>query len=341
MNKSLKFLEFFLFLRRQKMPKKYHFILLILMVAIWQFPLRSQVDTEFADFNRAGKTIYNFLRVEQGARPVALGGAFTSIADDANAIFYNPAGLTQISSVGYAVSYADWLVGSKFFSGAFSYTGSLGTLGFSYIQFGIEEFEETLPLQPQGTGRMVDAGNLALGLAYAREITDKLSVGGHIRYIQETLDQDTRKTVAFDLATLYRTGFRGLNLGVSLRNLGPDQAVSKATRSESFPMPIDFNVTVASEIIGSRKGPFGLTLAFENGFTVDLGDRYRVGAELWLMNLIAARGGYRFNYSNEDFSFGFGISPKIKGQQLNIDLAYTNFKEYFDAPLRVSISGSF
>ncbi len=323
------------------MLKKYHFILLILVVAIWQFPLWSQVDTEFADFNRAGKTIYNFLRVEQGARAVALGGAFTPIADDANAVFYNPAGLTQIASMGYAISYADWLVDSKFYSGAFSYKSNWGTLAFSYVQFGIEEFEETLPLQPQGTGRMVSAGNLALGLAYAREITDKLSIGGHVRYVQETLDQDNRSTVAFDLATFYRTGFRGLTLGVALRNLGPDQAVSKATRSESFPMPIDFNVTIASEVLGSRKGPYGLILAFENGFTVDLGDRYRAGAELWLMNLIAIRGGYRFNYSNEDFSFGFGISPQFKGQQLNMDLAYTNFKEYFDAPLRVSVSGAF
>ncbi|MBN1350319.1 PorV/PorQ family protein [candidate division KSB1 bacterium] len=322
------------------MQKKYLFTLLILFFLIWTSQALSQIDEEFADFNRAGKTIYNFLRVEQGARAVGMGGAYTPISDDINSIFYNPAGLTHIESMEYVFSYADWLVGSKFFSGAFGYTTGFGTLGISFIHFGIEEFEETLPLQPEGTGRMVGAGNLALGLAYAREITDKLSLGGQVRYIQETLDQDTRTTVSFDLSTFYNTGFRNLRLGVALRNLGPDQAVSKVTRSESFPMPIDFNVTVASEILGKKEGPYSLTLAFENGFTVDLGDRYRLGAELWLMNLLALRGGYRFNYSNEDFSFGFGISPKLMGRKLNIDMAYTNFIDYFDSPLRISVSGT-
>ena len=195
----------------------------------------------------------------------------------------------------------------------------------SIVHFSINEFEETLPLQPEGTGRVVGAGNLALGLAFAREITDKLSLGVQIRYIQETLDQDTRTSIAFDLATFYNTGFRNLKLGVALRNLGPDQAVSKTTLSETFPMPIDFNVSVASEILGSREGPYSLCLAFENGFTIDLGDRYRVGAELWLMDIIALRGGYRFNYSNEDYSFGVGFSPIFQGQRFNIDIAYTQY----------------
>ena len=322
------------------MQRKYLFTLLILLLSTWNSGLWCQVDEEFEDFNRAGKTIYNFLRVEQGARPVAVGGAFTAIADDINSIFYNPAGLVHIQSMEYVFSYADWLVGSKFFSGALGYSMGFGTVGISFVHFGIEEFEETLPLQPEGTGRMVGAGNLALGLAYAREITDKLALGGQVRYIQEKLDQDVRKTVAFDVSTFYNTGFRNLKLGAVLRNLGPDQAVSKVTRSESFPMPIDFNVTVASEIIGNRESPYSLTLAFENGFTIDLGDRYRVGAELWLMNLLALRGGYRFNYSNEDFSFGLGLSPVLMGKKINIDLAYSNFKEYFDSPIRLSISGT-
>jgi len=322
------------------MKTKYLFTVLILFFSAWIFPVSGQNNPEFEDFNRAGKTIYNFLRVEQGARPVALGGAFGAVANDINSIFYNPAGLVNTQKMEYIFSYADWLVDSKFFSGAFSYKTGFGTFGISVVQFGISEFEETLPLQPEGTGRMVGAGDLAIGFAYAREITDKLALGGHVRYIQEKLDMDTRTTVAFDVSTYYQTGFRNLVLGVSLRNLGPDQAVSKVTRSESFPMPIDFNVTIASEILGKKEGPYSLTLAFENGFTIDLGDRYRLGAELWLMKFFAVRGGYRFNYSNEDFSFGVGISPVFKGKKINIDLAYTNFIDYFDAPLRLSISGT-
>lgn len=323
------------------MQRYYTSAVLLLSLLVCISPLWSQDDQEFKNFNRAGKTIYNFLRVEQGARPVGMGGAFTAISDDINSIFYNPAGLVNIERIGYVFSYANWLVGSKFYSGAAGYKTGFGTFGLSFVHFGIEEFEETLPLQPEGTGRMVNAGDLALGLAYAREITDKLSLGGHVRYVEENLDLDTRRTVAIDVATYYRTGFRDLTLGVALRNLGPDQAVSRVTRSESFPMPIDFNVTLASEILGNREGPFSMVVAFENGFTIDLGDRYRLGTEIWLMNILALRGGYHFNYSNQDFSLGVGLAPGIGNKKLYIDMAYTHFQDYFDAPIRLSISGAF
>ncbi len=322
-----------------KMPTLISVVLISLFM--WISPVVGQSDQEFTDFNRAGKTTYNFLRVEQGARPVAMGGAFTAVADDINSIFYNPAGLTNLKSFEYLFSYSNWLVDSKMVSAAFGYKTDFGAFGLSIVHFGINEFEETLPLQPEGTGRMVSAGDLAVGLAFAKQITDLLSIGVHARYIQETLDLDTRTTFAFDISTLYNTGYRNITLGIALRNLGPDQAVSSITKSESFSMPIDFNVTLASEILGSREDSYSLTVAFESGFTIDLGDRYRIGAELWLLNLVALRGGYRFNYSNEDFSFGVGISPEISGKKLNIDFTYSNFINHFESPLRISISGTF
>lgn len=332
-----------LFSRRSlmKMPTLISVVLISLSMWISPVVVLGQSDQEFTDFNRAGKTTYNFLRVEQGARPVAMGGAFTAVADDINSIFYNPAGLTNLKSFEYLFSYSNWLVDSKMVSAAFGYKTDFGAFGLSIVHFGINAFEETLPLQPEGTGRMVSAGDLAVGLAFAKQITDLLSLGIHARYIQETLDLDTRTTFAFDISTLYNTGYRNITLGVALRNLGPDQAVSSTTKSESFSMPIDFNVTLASEILGSREDSYSLTVAVESGFTIDLGDRYRIGAELWVLNLVALRGGYRFNYSNEDFSFGVGISPEIRGKKLNIDFAYSNFINHFESPLRISISGTF
>ena len=44
-----------------------------------------------------------FERINGGARPEALGGAFTACADDYNSIFYNPAGLSELTS--YEVSF--------------------------------------------------------------------------------------------------------------------------------------------------------------------------------------------------------------------------------------------
>ncbi len=312
----------------------------MLFLLIWSGNIFAQVDDQFTDFNRAGKTIYNFLKVEQGARPVAMGGAFAPIADDINSIFYNPAGIANIENMEYIFSYSKWLVGSAFQSGAFAYSTDYGTFGLSFVSFAIDEFEETLPLQPEGTGRTVSAGDVAIGLVYAKEITDKLSLGAQVRYISETLDMDTRSTFAVDVGTYYKTGFSNVILAVVLKNVGPDQAVTSRVLAETFSMPIDFNIGLSSRVLGSEEDPFSLVIAAENSYAVDLADRYRIGAELIVLDILALRCGYRFNYSNEDFSFGVGISPVFKGKKFNIDLAYSNFIDYFDAPLRLSISGT-
>ena len=308
---------------------------------MWSGNIFAQVDDQFSDFSRAGKTIYNFLRVEQGARPVAMGGAFAPIADDINSIFYNPAGIANIANMEYIFSYSKWLVGSAFHSGAFAYSTDYGTFGLSFVSFAIDEFEETLPLQPEGTGRMVSAGDVAIGLVYAKEITDKLSLGAKVCYISETMDMDTRSTIAMDVGTYYRTGFSNVILAVVLKNVGPDQAVTSRVLAETFSMPVDFNIGLSSRILGSEEGPFSLVIAAENSYAVDLADRYRIGAELILLDILALRCGYRFNYSNEDYSLGMGICPKIMGKKFNIDFSYTNMIEFFDAPLRISISGTF
>ena len=315
-------------------------IYIILLIA-WATNIYAQVDDQYSDFNRAGKTIYNFLRVEQGARAVAMGGAFAPVADDLNSIYYNPAGITNIENMEYLFSYNNWLVGSSFYSGAFAYSTNYGTFGLSVVSFSIQEFEETLPLQPEGTGRMVGAGDLAIGLTYAKKITNKLSLGVQGRYISETLDQDTRSTFAVDVGTYYKTGFNDVILAVVLKNVGPDQAVTSRTLAETFQMPIDFNIGLSSKILGSEGETYALAIAAESSYAIDLSDRYRIGAELWLMEIIALRGGYRFNYSNEDYSLGVGISTKVLGEKLNIDFSYTHMIEYFDAPLRVAITGAF
>lgn len=69
--------------------------------------------------------------------------------------------------------------------------------------------------------------------------------------------------------------------------------------------------------------------------------RYHVGSELWIADLIALRGGYKFFYDTEDWTIGGGLKLKLGHRKMMINIAYSNFAEYFTPPLRISIGGSF
>jgi hypothetical protein len=144
------------------------------------------------DFKRVGKSGFGFLKISPSARAAGMGDAFTAIADDVTTIFYNPAGLTNLNQFVFNFNHTDWIVNSSIISGAIAKPfGRNGAIGFSIVKFDTEDFEETTVLDPEGTGRMIDAGDLALAIAYAIKLTDNLSFGFKTQYLEEKIDIDT------------------------------------------------------------------------------------------------------------------------------------------------------
>jgi hypothetical protein len=300
-------------------------------------------DEPLASFKRLGQSGLTFLKIGQGARPVGMGDAYTAISDDINAIFWNPAGLTQIEKTAYVFSYTSWLVNSRIYSGAFAYKGLGGVWGFSAVSAKPEDFEETTILQPQGTGKMVKTGDVALGLAFARQMTDKFSWAMNVRWAQETLHNNKVSFLILDVGTYLHTGFKTSRIAATLKNFGKDGKVYNNT----FQMPLYFNVGLAMEAFGKREEKNYLTISAESAYAVDYGQRVHVGAELWMVNLLALRAGYKFNYDSESYTLGAGLRWKMggKGRALTADFAYSGLRsdagQFFDAPLRFSVGGSF
>ncbi len=300
-------------------------------------------NSQLASFKRLGQSGLTFLKIGQGARPVGMGDAYTAIADDINAIFWNPAGLTHIERVAYTFSYTSWLVNSKVYSGAVAFRTLGGVVGFSALSAKPEDFEETTVLQPLGTGKMVKTGDVALGMAYARQMTDKFSWAMNVRWVQETLNNNKVSTLILDVGTYLYTGFRTSRIAATLKNFGKDGKVYNNT----FQMPLYFNVGLAMEAFGKREERSYMTLSAESAYAVDFGQRVHVGAELWTMNVLALRAGYKFNYDSESYTLGAGLRWKIgaKGRALTADFAYSGLKsdagKFFDPPMRFSFGGSF
>ncbi len=294
-------------------------------------------ETADAGFKKVGTAGFTFLKVGQSTRSAAMGDAYAAIADDINGIFQNPAGLTRIKRAEYMFTYTRWLVDSKFYSGAVAYKTGNMVWGMSLVTLQLPAFEETTIFQPGGTGQIFNNSNMALGGSFAVQLTNKMSFGAQIRFVQQELADRTNRTFSIDMGTMFYTGFRSARIAMSLQNFGKD---NKVVLDRMF-MPVVYSIGGAMEVLGEKGDPTYLTVSAQNVFFVDFEARVHMGAELWLANTLALRGGYKWNYDLEDFSLGVGLKREFGGRKFTLDLAYSNFGNHFDAPLRLTIGGSF
>ena len=287
-----------------------------------------------------------FLKVSQSARAAGMGDAFTGVANDINAMYFNGAGLTQIKRLAYGVNYTQWLADTKVYSVAAAWnTGSSRgeVIGVSAMVFKPADMEETTILQPDGTGQKIRYNDTVVGLVYAVKFTDKFSFSGKLNYVQEKLYTKTTTTIMFDLGSYFNTGFKSLRVAMGLRNFGPDKAADAA----KYFMPLYYNMAVAGEVYGEKGKPFYVTLDAESAFAVDYEQRYHFGAEAWIKDQLALRAGYKHNYDLEQFCAGVGLKQSFKGDRaVTVDVAYSPLKKVsglklFDPILRVSLGGTF
>ena len=233
-----------------------------------------------------------------------MGDAFTAVANDVTTIFYNPAGLTNLNNFVFNFNHTDWIVNSSIISGAIATPfGRNGAIGLSIVKFDTEDFEETTVVDPEGTGRMIDAGDVALALAYAIQLTDNLSFGFKGQYLEEKIDIDKATAITADFSTYYKTGFRDLTLAMIMKNFGPEAKFL----SDKFKLPLYFNINTAMSIVGSTGSPFQWLVSVESAFATDYRDRYHLGTEMWIADMIALRGGYKFYYDTDDWTLGAGL----------------------------------
>ena len=117
-----------------------------------------------------------FLKIGPGARVDSLGGAFGAIADDVTAIYWNPAGLSQIAATSLSGTHTVWLADTRYNFLAFATpVEKIGTLGASVTYLSVPDMEITTLAKPDGTGLWFSAWDAAVSLAYSRQLYEKES----------------------------------------------------------------------------------------------------------------------------------------------------------------------
>jgi hypothetical protein len=185
----------------------------------------------------------------------------------------------------------------------------------------------TMPRTVKATGQKVftvlgefDANAISAGLTYSRLLTDRFSFGVTLKYVQEKIDIYKADNVLFDGGVLYYTGFHSLRIAATIQNFGTN---SKFINDE-FKMPATFRLGVAAEVFGDFNSEYRATITFEALHPNNADERVNVGTELSWRNIITLRGGYKFFYDEESYSFGLGLNPQLD-VPLNIDFAYSEY----------------
>jgi len=303
---------------------------------------------------KAGIAGFTFLKIPASARIAGMGNAYIAVADNVDAIFVNPAGITEAGNYAFHLSNTKWLVNSNLYTGALTMHLGLGNyLGLSFVGLVPEQTLERSPTSsdPNGlTGRNIKMYDYAFGLTYAVKMFDRLSLGIKANYVNETIMDQSVSKLLFDFGSLYNTGFETIRIAMGLRNFGSDAQYPDRIL---FNMPIVFDMGVAGEIYGQDKDSnIRVTLSGESSFYIDFEQRYQIGTEIWLMNTFALRGGYlfnagtkdpwgRFDYKGNQVAFGFGGKMRAGGANILFDFSYTLSDRLFKNPIRFSLGGSF
>lgn len=294
---------------------------LALALALLALPAASRGAEEFEKVGTIGA---QFLKIGVGARAQAMGGAFVSVADDASAIYWNPAGVARINKTVLNINHLSWLADISFTQAAYIFEFSFipGKLAVNARSLYMDEQAVRTVFRPEGTGTSFDNGDVAVGLTYARSFTDKFSAGVSWNFIQSTLATYEATAYTFDFGTLYDTGYRSLRIGMAIQNIGSDmQFLDKTVK-----MPTVFRVGMSMNLYESDTHL--LISAAEFSHPPDNNERASWGMEYGFKEFFFARGGYQFRYDLESYSAGLGFKVATGfNSESRVDYAYTDMSE--------------
>lgn len=268
---------------------------------------------------KVGTAGAQFLELGVSARAMAMGDAFLSIADDASAVYYNPAGLTQLAEREALFTHISYPADINYEFVALAYPtsrfGGVWGVGFYMLNAGWMPYrgDYGVALNPTQT---FAAKDYALSFSYGRSLTDRFRVGATLKIIDELYDTERATGWAADVGTLYDTGFQGLKIGMMISNFGPDLKFI----SESYPLPMNFKFGGVVDIY--RREEHSAVFAVEGSHPNDNMEKFNAGVEYWFKDMFSLRLGNYFEYDVGGISGGGGVKVNVSQTKLSFDYGY-------------------
>lgn len=297
---------------------------------------------------KIAQTGFQFLSVMSDARSVALGGAVNSLDMKSGAMFFNPATMAHMEQwVDLSFSRNQWIADINHNQISLAVNPKKGQWGVIGLAFQQVDYGDIMGTQvADNKAGFIRTGNfsptaMVVGLGYAKGITDRFAVGGQIKTAYQDLGpasiplpsgSDSTKTVdndltvtAFDFGTLFKTGWKSLAFGMSVRNFSREVSFS----TEGFQLPLVFTIGISMDIMDlfeETNIDHSLFLTIDATHYRSHPEQLLVGLDYRFMRLLSLRSGFVTGNDEEGLNMGLGISQF--GFQL--DYAYTPFGIFGD-----------
>ncbi|NLH60298.1 MAG: PorV/PorQ family protein [Ignavibacteriales bacterium] len=314
--------------------------------------------------SKVGTTAANFLTIPVGSKATGMGGAFVAVANDATGLYWNPGSISWLERSEFNVSYSEWLVGTKFnwIGLAFKITDN-DAVGISVNQLDYGEEEITTPEEPNGTGQRWKAQDISLAVTYSKNLTDRFSIGGSLKYIRQQIWNESASAFALDIGLLFHTELDGLRIGMNISNFGTEMKldgkdllqsvdidpantgnndkITATLNTDSWTLPLIFTVGLGYDLI--KMEDWKVVLATDAVYPNNQSSYLNLGTEVSCKRMIALRVGYNSllkTDAEEGLSAGVGLMYDFGPVYAKVDYSYNQFG-IFDAINRVSVSVGF
>jgi len=331
----------------------------------------------FLNASEDGEHAVEFLSAGVGARALGMGSAFVSVADDATAAYWNPAGLTKVSANAFSAMYSDLFQtnsGGFLNSGLVKYSFAnyihrlnFGVVGVSWIRLGVDDIPRTSFVDTNGNGFLgdfqdkngngvKDPGEIyidrpviaeyfnntddAILVSYANNIIPKVSLGGNFKLIRQSIYLNRANGWGIDLGLMIEP-VKNARIGFLMQDaVGTRVKWNTPTRSTFTRHPsfkVGSSYTLDLPVICTTFSIDADNL--QGDLEKNSGDGSSINLHYGLEFRIFSILALRVGYEKEKITAGAGFGLKISQIRVSADYAFTSH-ELGDSQ-RISISGEF
>lgn len=287
-----------------------------------------------------------FLSTSLDARASSMAGAITASEGLSTILFYNPAGLAHMEPNFHAAfGQVQFIADINYLYGSAAYKplhGELGVFGLTFVTVDYGDLLGTI--RAENEQGFIETGTFspvayALGFGYSKSLTNQVSIGGNVRFVKQDLvggviefgSDESSQTIdaeadvmVFDFGILYKTGFKSLNFGMSVRNFSQEIEYFE----ESLQLPLTFTIGFsvnAFDVFPMGSEDHSLNVTFDATHPRDFPEQLGFGLEYSYQDIFSLRAGYQGPNDEYGFSAGVGFRQELSDLNVGIDYGYTPF----------------